>query len=141
MSTEEKPASMTGQQPARTSPKPAFCNTWPWPTSDLDIATPEENMAAHRARGCCEGSPTVAPTTPEWAVPAESRLRLLRARVAYVGSLDAEPLDAFLRRLADAAERAESEFCVRDDSKTESVSHVFVDWDDDRGWTGMLVIE
>lgn len=34
---------------------PAFCNTWPWPSSDLDLVTPEQNMATHRARGCCKG--------------------------------------------------------------------------------------
>lgn len=32
-----------------------FCGTWPFPTSDLDIASEADNVAVHRARGCCDG--------------------------------------------------------------------------------------
>lgn len=29
------------------------CGTWPYPTSDMDLVTPEDNAHVHRARGCC----------------------------------------------------------------------------------------
>lgn len=32
-----------------------FCGTWPFPASDLDLVTSEQNAATHRARGCCDG--------------------------------------------------------------------------------------
>jgi hypothetical protein len=32
-----------------------FCNTWPFPSSDLDLVLPEANNAVHLARGCCDG--------------------------------------------------------------------------------------
>jgi hypothetical protein len=38
-------------QPA---PRP-FCDTWPFPVSDLDLVLPEDNDKAHKARGCCDG--------------------------------------------------------------------------------------
>ena len=38
-----------------------FCGKWPWPRSDEDIATGEENAQVHRARGCCDGRPASSP--------------------------------------------------------------------------------
>lgn len=35
--------------------KPLHCGKWPFPTSDLDIAMPEDNARYHQARGCCSG--------------------------------------------------------------------------------------
>jgi hypothetical protein len=40
---------------ADTGQLPTFCNTWPWPSSDLDLVLPKDNAAVHRARGCCQG--------------------------------------------------------------------------------------
>ncbi len=38
--------------PAHSRP---FCNTWPFPNSDLDLVLPEQNDLVHKARGCCDG--------------------------------------------------------------------------------------
>jgi hypothetical protein len=40
---------------------PHSCNTWPYPSSDLDIAMPEDNAKVHVARACCvESQPETA---------------------------------------------------------------------------------
>lgn len=68
-------------RPTENAARRPFCNTWPWPNSDLDLVTEEQNAEVHRARGCCdgwwpeEGLPTIAAGGPS-AVGNQPPLRL-----------------------------------------------------------------
>ena len=50
---EDHRADEQGRTPS--SERRPFCNTWPFASSDLDIALEEDNDRVHKARGCCDG--------------------------------------------------------------------------------------